>query len=445
MGCASKGIDYDCKKLFQQVPAPPWVTNGAELNSKKFIGIGSAHKAEDGFQGQEDRAYTAAKNDLARAIRTNVEVTITHYANVIDGKLSRDEFIKLSNHHTNVLLRGVERDSRWVNQETCMVWVKVSVPKKDILSLLKQQLQEKYTLEEANNLAFYAKNDYSNLDSSLSIIEQAVTKLRTINFELLLVSGLSERGFNSHLLEYKSILESIKSKIRYKVNSSEELYLESVEIINKIKTYDDHPSVQNLIETFYLNIRKLKQNKKYCSRDLKTLEIQGESTIRAYRKRETKANIKKNKMLFLKALERIHQANSRIKDENYVKKQIVRVKEVKRYLEKNSQYSEEKDLRELENKLSELEYSFEKVINFLDYIRIGMPIDEVHREYGKPIKHRKEKYQGSEGLKYGRYWLIFKHGALDCVVHERNFIPLENNNLRNCREHRKKKVNLIKD
>ncbi|PLX27682.1 hypothetical protein C0583_00380 [Candidatus Parcubacteria bacterium] len=218
-------IQYDCD-FYEQVPAPDWVKNYGLYDTSVYEGVGMSHKSKNGFQDQVDSAYNAAVEKVAQSIETMVEISISHYVSVSDNKLSADEMKKLSKHYTKVLLKGIILQGQWVDQDSCTVWVRVTVEKSNIEAFISEQIKEKRALDTAEECAISSQHGYLSYGEKIDKILNAMQIIKGINFYVLTSSGLTESGYDYYFSKYANIRDLI---VNTKFQSAEKLILDEAE------------------------------------------------------------------------------------------------------------------------------------------------------------------------------------------------------------------------
>ncbi|MFA5994266.1 MAG: hypothetical protein WC823_04875 [Parcubacteria group bacterium] len=274
--CAKQdgSVSYDCN-MYDKTPMPAWVKNGGNHNTNEFEGVGVAHKNKRGMQDQIDAAYDAAVEQMSRSIEALVEISITKHEEYQDGNLVGEEVKQNSRHYTNVLLRGVSRKAQWIDEDSCTLWILVSVDKVKIERMLAKRLFD--NAEDYYNSALKSDNNGEKVDK----LNLAIKTIKLVNFDIL-TSDLSQNGFEFYSSKYISVRDKVINEIIAKSNY---IYDNTWQILNRAKSSMNNLfEVERLLREVSKNVGEL-EREKYCPRDLGSLKEELKNIVQTYNSR----------------------------------------------------------------------------------------------------------------------------------------------------------------
>jgi len=127
-----------------------------------------------------------------------------------------------------------------------------------------------------------------------------------------------------------------------------------------------------------------------------------------------------------------------LKENNHLKQKIESIE--KRNVGNGSYYKSEKNQRFIDSVVCSKPVD-ESNSQVLTKIEVGMIEEKLLEILGEPVKSTETtKMNTTKGLLYGRYWVLIKHGIVDCVVDQKGYkgkslFNIDINGIASCEEH----------
>jgi len=170
---------------------PGWITGSPSGNTEAYYGAGVSEGLDMSFAEMKSISRANANTELAQSLEVRIQYGLREEVTSTSGSDHKKTIKMIIKSNSDLLISGAEVDSVWLNRETCQLWTRVKLSKKEaersrkeMKSLLMRELEKaamdvasiKDTIESDPNV-FLRKY-------GLSISNPSYDYIRALNLEI---------------------------------------------------------------------------------------------------------------------------------------------------------------------------------------------------------------------------------------------------------------------
>lgn len=112
-------------------PMPGWITGSPSGNTKAYYGVGVSEGLDMSFAEMKSISRVNANTELAQSLEVRIQSSLREEVASTSGSDHKKTIEVIIESNSDLLISGAEVDSRWLNRETCQLWTRVKLLKKE--------------------------------------------------------------------------------------------------------------------------------------------------------------------------------------------------------------------------------------------------------------------------------------------------------------------------
>ena len=184
---------------------PAWVSGSNQLDGY-YIGIGQAEKKNDNIETEKmiKQARSMALENLAQNIKTKVksQFELASFHNEENNQITFSENIQSNmSTSTDITIFDIHQDSLWLDQNKCILWMRLKVAKPLVDNL--------FMISQAESNYKIANNSELSLKERIQKIEESIDLIKSVDFSLVPSKGQA----SLYLKKYKSLQSNLSGRM----------------------------------------------------------------------------------------------------------------------------------------------------------------------------------------------------------------------------------------
>jgi hypothetical protein len=193
-----------CKFIPSEKSPPNWVLGDNSLDGH-YVGIGQAQKNHDQTDPDEliKQARLNALENLAQNIQVKVksDFQMTHIHKDDNNRITFSKNVQSDlSTHTDLTIYNIQQAGLWLDQEKCIVWMRIKVQQSLVDNL--------FIISQAESFYVYAQNSDFLLMSRIQKIEASIDLIQSVDF-----SAVPSGKRSTYLKKYHALATNLKSQL----------------------------------------------------------------------------------------------------------------------------------------------------------------------------------------------------------------------------------------